>query len=44
MYKHISGDDNERAFSSPMRGLPIFPQIDTSQVKESIGSEDQVWL
>ena len=42
LYKHISGDDNERASSSPMRGLPIFPQTDTSQVKESIGSEDQV--
>ena len=44
LYKHISGNDNERASSSPMRGLPIFPQTVTSQVKESIGSEDQVWL
>ena len=50
LYKHISGNDgndgndNERASSSPMRGLPIFPQTVSSQVKESIGSEDQVWL
>ena len=47
LYKHISGNDsndNERASSSPMRELPIFPQTVSSQVKESIGSEDQVWL